>query len=87
MCVTIEPGFYVVPAILADPGLTGRFGGDLDLDRARAWEGFGGIRIEDDVLCTEAGPQVLTAAIAKDPDAVCARVGTATDPWAGLLPG
>lgn len=87
MCVTIEPGFYVVPAILADPGLTGRFQGDVDLDRARSWEGFGGIRIEDDVLCTEAGPQVLTAAIDKDPDAVCARVGAAPDPWAGLLPG
>ena len=30
MAVTIEPGFYQVPAILADPALTGPLGADLD---------------------------------------------------------
>ncbi|MCB9777381.1 MAG: aminopeptidase P N-terminal domain-containing protein [Alphaproteobacteria bacterium] len=87
MCVTIEPGFYVVPAILSDRALLERLGDAVDLDAARAWTGFGGIRIEDDVLCTADGPEVITAAIDKDPDAVCARVGTGSDPFAALLDG
>ncbi len=65
MAVTIEPGFYVVPAILSDATLTARFAGQLDLAKAREWIGFGGIRIEDDVLTTEADPLVITADIPK----------------------
>jgi len=36
-----------------------------------------GIRVEDDVLCTPTGPEVLTAAIPKDADAVAEAVGRA----------
>lgn len=75
MVVTIEPGFYVVPAILADPALTGRFSGMVDLDAARSWVGFGGIRIEDDVAVTPDGPDVLTADIPKTVHALEARIG------------
>ena len=38
--------------------------------------GFGGIRIEDDVLCTGAGARVLTEAVPKTREAVEAAVGT-----------
>lgn len=65
MVVTVEPGFYVVPAILGDAALTEPFKGMVDLDAARAWAGFGGIRIEDDVAVTTDGPDVLTAHIPK----------------------
>ncbi len=58
--VTVEPGFYIVPGILQDPELRSRFGDLLDDARLEAWAGFGGIRIEDDVLVTESGPRVLT---------------------------
>ncbi len=58
--VTVEPGFYVVPAILRDPALRAQFAAQVDFDRAASWVGFGGIRIEDDVLITAAGPDVLT---------------------------
>jgi Xaa-Pro aminopeptidase len=61
--VTIEPGFYVVPAILRDPELRDRFSGLVDFDRAAQWVGFGGIRIEDDVHVTAAGPEVLTQTV------------------------
>jgi Xaa-Pro aminopeptidase len=70
MAVTIEPGFYINPAILNDATLT-RAAGDR-LDRARL-EQFGdvrGIRIEDDVLVTTGGQHVLTEAIPKSIAAV-----------------
>jgi Xaa-Pro aminopeptidase len=59
--VTIEPGVYFVPALLSDPGLRERHRDAIDWQRAEAMLGFGGIRIEDNVLVTDAAPEVLTA--------------------------
>jgi len=59
--VTIEPGVYFVPALLADPDLRERHRDAVDWQRAEAMLGFGGIRIEDNVLVTDAAPEVLTA--------------------------
>lgn len=73
--VTVEPGFYVVPAILGDPDLTGRFSGRVDLGRARGWVGFGGVRLEDDVAVAVDGPEVLTSGVPVDPDALSGVVG------------
>lgn len=74
MAVTIEPGFYRVPAILSDARwapLRERFVDVAALDR------FGdvrGIRIEDDVLVTAEGAEVLTRDIPKSADEVEATV-------------
>ena len=65
MLVTVEPGFYVVPSILHNTGLRNQFREAFHWDRVEQWEGFGGIRIEDDVLCTDTEPDVLSAAIPK----------------------
>jgi Xaa-Pro aminopeptidase len=73
--VTVEPGFYVVPAILRDAALADRLGRHVDFARARSWEGFGGIRVEDDVHVSLTGPEVLTAAVPTNPDDLCAAVG------------
>lgn len=70
MCVTIEPGLYVVPAILDDARLTQRAGDRLDRQRLSHFSDVRGIRIEDDVLVTESGCEVLTASIPKEVDAV-----------------
>ncbi|MCB9663355.1 MAG: aminopeptidase P N-terminal domain-containing protein [Alphaproteobacteria bacterium] len=76
--VTIEPGFYVVPEILGQPALRDRFRHVLDLDAVAAWAGFGGIRIEDDVVITAGLPEVLTEAAPKAVAAVEAAVGVGT---------
>jgi Xaa-Pro aminopeptidase len=59
--VTIEPGIYFVPALLADPDTRERIRDHVNWERADALAGFGGIRIENNVLVTEDGPEVLTS--------------------------
>jgi Xaa-Pro aminopeptidase len=66
MAVTIEPGFYQVPAILRDERYVGPVGDDLRRDVLARYADVRGIRIEDDVLCTEGEPEVLTRSVPKD---------------------
>jgi Xaa-Pro aminopeptidase len=58
--VTVEPGVYFVPAILNDPENRSRHRDAVDWGRADQLLGFGGVRIEDDVLITADGHEVLT---------------------------
>lgn len=74
MAVTIEPGFYQVPAILRDAALLEMAGDRLDPNALARFEDVRGIRIEDDVLVTEGGREVLTAGIPKTPGDVEACV-------------
>ena len=65
---TIEPGIYFVPALLHDPDFRERHRRTVDWERAERMLDFGGIRIEDNVVVTDAAPELLTAGIPKDPD-------------------
>ena len=65
MAITIEPGLYQVGSILQDPALTRVAGNRLDRKKLAAFADVRGIRIEDDVLVTENGREVLTEAIPK----------------------
>jgi Xaa-Pro aminopeptidase len=56
---TVEPGIYVVPALLTRE--RGRDG--VDWDRVDELDGFGGVRLEQNVLITDEGCEVLTAAV------------------------
>ncbi|NER00633.1 MAG: aminopeptidase P family protein [Cyanothece sp. SIO2G6] len=61
MVVTIEPGFYQVPAILQNPVWRSRYQEIVNWDRLAEFADVRGIRIEDDVLVTTTGHEVLTA--------------------------
>lgn len=83
MCFTIEPGIYFVPAILHGEEFREQFKSRVDWDKAESFlqmnngRGFGGIRIEDDVLCTEGGYDVLTKSTPKEREEVSELVGSA----------
>jgi Xaa-Pro aminopeptidase len=59
--VTVEPGIYFVPAMLQDPERRTRHRDAVDWDRVDRLLGFGGIRIEDNLLITDGGHEILTA--------------------------
>jgi Xaa-Pro aminopeptidase len=60
---TVEPGIYFVPALLHDRELRERHRDAVEWERAEAMLGFGGIRIENNVLITDDGNEVLTAEV------------------------
>ncbi|MDP1828507.1 MAG: aminopeptidase P family protein [Archangium sp.] len=83
MTFTIEPGLYFVPAIIHNPELRERFKSQVKWDAAEKYlamnqgRGFGGIRIEDDIVCTATGAEVLTASIPKATAEIEAIAGSA----------
>jgi Xaa-Pro aminopeptidase len=70
MLVTIEPGFYQVPAILNDPERREKYWAIVNWERLAEFSDVRGIRIEDDVLVTETGCDVLTAALPTKADEI-----------------
>ncbi|MDJ0843924.1 aminopeptidase P family protein [Crocosphaera sp.] len=60
MVVTIEPGFYQVPAILNHPKFKEKYYNDVNWEKLKQFSDVRGIRIEDDILVTETGAEVLT---------------------------
>ena len=63
MVITVEPGLYF-----------GSWRPDVEIDEK--WAGIG-IRIEDDVLITENGPDVLTSSCPKNPHELEEIIGKA----------
>lgn len=74
MGVTVEPGIYVVPAILKDPRFAELVRAHVDREALARFSDVRGIRIEDDVVVTDTGAEVLTKAIPKRPNDVEAAV-------------
>lgn len=74
MGLTVEPGIYVIPAILKDPRMSELVRAHVDREALSRFSDVRGIRIEDDVIVTETGCEVLTKAIPKRPSEVEAAV-------------
>lgn len=63
--LTVEPGLYFIPALIDRWRAEGRHADFIAYDALDAYRGFGGIRIEDDVLVTADGHRVLGPPIPK----------------------
>jgi Xaa-Pro aminopeptidase len=70
MLVSIEPGFYQVPAILNDPEIRAKYQEFVTWDRLEKFADVRGIRIEDDILVTAGDAEVLTAKLPTKADEV-----------------
>jgi Xaa-Pro aminopeptidase len=72
--VTNEPGIYFIPALI-DKWEKEKINHDfINFGRVREYLGFGGIRLEDDVLVTDKGARILGNRVPIDPEAVEAVV-------------
>jgi Xaa-Pro aminopeptidase len=63
--ITVEPGIYFIPALIDQWRSEDRHAEFIAYDRLPAYLGFGGIRIEDDLLITDTGSRVLGPGIPK----------------------
>lgn len=69
MVTTIEPGLYIPAGSQIADGCWTQLGIHLETDVDERWQRIG-VRIEDDVLVTEGEPEVLTAGVPKEIDAI-----------------
>lgn len=59
MVVTIEPGLYFIDMLLGELRDT-PVAKDINWEKIEAFKPYGGIRIEDDVVCTDGAPEDMT---------------------------
>ena len=57
--ITDEPGIYFIPALIEKWKQEGHNAQFIDFARLESYYGFGGIRLEDDLLITEKGSRIL----------------------------
>ncbi len=74
--LTAEPGIYFIPELIDRWKAENKLEEFVNYDEVEKFRGFGGIRIEDDILITGSGHKVLGKPIAKtieDVEAWCAK--------------
>jgi len=78
MVVTVEPGFYVNPAVFSESSLVDHLREAINFELVSVFEKVRGIRIEDDVLILDSGSVVLSAGIPRAVDEIEHRISSAT---------
>ena len=63
--LTVEPGIYFIPELFNLWKSENKFTEFINYNKVEEYIGFGGIRLEDDVLVTEDGHKVLGKPIPK----------------------
>jgi Xaa-Pro aminopeptidase len=63
--VTLEPGLYFIPELMDRWGAEKKYADFINYDKLEKLRGFGGIRIEEDLLITEKGSRLLGKPLAK----------------------
>jgi len=64
--ITVEPGIYFIPQLIDIWKKEKRFENFINYEKVESYRTFGGIRIEDDVLVTEASHKVLGPHLEKE---------------------
>jgi Xaa-Pro aminopeptidase len=63
--LTVEPGIYFIPALIEKWEAEGKFTDFINYGKVKEFIGFGGVRLEDDILVTETGFRNLGKPIPK----------------------
>ena len=61
--ITVEPGIYFIPELIDQWQAEGKHTAFIDYAAVAQFKDFGGIRIEDDLVVTSEGSDVLSAAM------------------------
>jgi Xaa-Pro aminopeptidase len=68
--VTNEPGIYFIPALI-DQWQREKTNADfINFDKVNQYRDFGGIRLEDDILVTETGSEIIGKRVPVEPDEI-----------------
>lgn len=77
--VTIEPGLYFIPELMDQYRAEKKYLDFINYDKLESFRGFGGIRIEEDLLITDTGSRLLGEPLAK----TAAAIEALRDPGSG----
>ncbi len=64
--ITVEPGLYFIEALIRSPERRRKYKGSVNFALAEKYIGFGGIRIEDDVVVRPSGPPLDLTTVPKE---------------------
>ncbi|GAB1452513.1 aminopeptidase P family protein [Draconibacterium sp.] len=72
--ITNEPGIYFIPALIDKWKNEKINAGFINFDKVNEYRNFGGIRLEDDILVTETGSEIIGERVPINPDEIEAIV-------------